>query len=145
MPYPIIAEDEDMTDKRAIAGLAALSFVLADRKEKGAEVASVVELAQILGISKQALSQWVRIPAEHVVTIERLTGLPRHIQRPDVFPHPGKEQAVFLLPEREIDDIQKRVSAKIRARRRARARERARASKLRRSPKKSPARRRRAT
>ena len=41
------------------------------------------------GISSQAVSQWDRVPAEHVLTVERITGAPRHEIRPDIYP---KEQ-----------------------------------------------------
>lgn len=43
-------------------------------------------LARQLGIERQAVSQWRRIPVHHVLTIEQLTGIPRHELRPDVYP-----------------------------------------------------------
>jgi DNA-binding transcriptional regulator YdaS (Cro superfamily) len=42
-------------------------------------------LADHLGISKQNVFGWWRIPAEKVLEIERLTGISRHELRPDVF------------------------------------------------------------
>ena len=125
MPRTADLEDHSMGTTRASAsGLVALFLVLADRKDKQLPVASTVELSQILGISKQALSQWVRIPAEHVIEIERLTGLPRHVQRPDVYPDPSLPAIVppaHLLSESDIHDLKDRVRRKLRARNRARA------------------------
>ena len=45
-------------------------------------------LARALGITQQALSQWKRrrIPAERVLDVERITGVPRHDLRPDIYP-----------------------------------------------------------
>ena len=39
-----------------------------------------------LGISKQAVQQWIQPPAERVIQIERLTGVSRHRLRPDIYP-----------------------------------------------------------
>jgi DNA-binding transcriptional regulator YdaS (Cro superfamily) len=43
-------------------------------------------LARRLGISKQAVSMWGRIPAERVIAIEAATGIPREELRPDLYP-----------------------------------------------------------
>lgn len=46
-------------------------------------------LARILGCSPQAVQRMCatgRIPAERVIPIEDATGVPRHIQRPDLYP-----------------------------------------------------------
>src|SRR6185295_4248189 len=45
----------------------------------------VSELARQLGISQPSVSNWTRIPAERVATIESLTGVPRTILRPDLY------------------------------------------------------------
>lgn len=52
-----------------------------------AAVGSATELARLLGVTKQAISQWGlrKIPAERVVEVEKLTGIPRHELRPDIF------------------------------------------------------------
>lgn len=52
------------------------------------QVGSQVALAKLLGISPQAITKWVngRIPAERVLQIERLTGVSRHLLRPDIYP-----------------------------------------------------------
>ena len=41
-------------------------------------------LSRKLGVSVAALSQWERIPAEHVLMVERLTGVSRYKLRPDI-------------------------------------------------------------
>lgn len=37
-------------------------------------------------ITRQALAQWIKVPATRVLTVEKITGIPRHRIRPDVFP-----------------------------------------------------------
>jgi DNA-binding transcriptional regulator YdaS (Cro superfamily) len=44
------------------------------------------KLADELGIRPQAIYQWKRIPVGRVLQIERLTGISRHEQRPDIYP-----------------------------------------------------------
>lgn len=41
-------------------------------------------------ISPQAISQWKRVPAERVLQVERVTGVPRHELRPDIYPDPER-------------------------------------------------------
>jgi|TARA_R110000796_G_scaffold21207_3_gene62514 DNA-binding transcriptional regulator YdaS (Cro superfamily) len=43
-------------------------------------------LAEGLGITTQAISQWRRVPAERVLSVERLTGVCRQDLRPDLYP-----------------------------------------------------------
>jgi DNA-binding transcriptional regulator YdaS (Cro superfamily) len=45
----------------------------------------VVKLSLALGLSRAAVSQWERVPAERVLDVERLTGISRYQLRPDVF------------------------------------------------------------
>jgi DNA-binding transcriptional regulator YdaS (Cro superfamily) len=42
-------------------------------------------LARRLGITASAVSQWERVPAERVVEVERATGVPRELLRPDLY------------------------------------------------------------
>jgi DNA-binding transcriptional regulator YdaS (Cro superfamily) len=42
-------------------------------------------LAHLLGISHQAIGGWDRIPAERLLDIEVLTGVPREVLRPDLY------------------------------------------------------------
>jgi DNA-binding transcriptional regulator YdaS (Cro superfamily) len=37
-------------------------------------------------ISRHAIYQWSRVPAEHVHAVESITGIPRHKLRPDLYP-----------------------------------------------------------
>lgn len=44
------------------------------------------KLASVLNLKRQAIYQWQRVPAEHVATVEQITGIPRHELRPDLYP-----------------------------------------------------------
>ena len=44
------------------------------------------KVAKALGITHGAVSQWRRVPAERVIDVERLTGVPRYRLRPDLYP-----------------------------------------------------------
>lgn len=57
-------------------------------REVAAKVGGVVALSRALGLSRAAVGLWQRVPPEHVLDVERLTGVSRHELRPDVF---GKE------------------------------------------------------
>jgi TorA maturation chaperone TorD len=46
---------------------------------------SVSELARRLGISQPSVSNWTRVPAERVTSVEHLTGINRVVLRPDLF------------------------------------------------------------
>lgn len=46
---------------------------------------SVAKLAAMLGVSRQLIYKWKRVPAERVREIERLTGVPRETLRPDLY------------------------------------------------------------
>jgi DNA-binding transcriptional regulator YdaS (Cro superfamily) len=48
---------------------------------------------KIGGITRQAVSQWRRVPAERVLDVERASGVPRHELRPDLYPAPQSEAA----------------------------------------------------
>ena len=54
-------------------------------------------LAAALGIERSAVSQWKYVPIfpkNRVLEIEKLTGISRHVLRPDVFgPEPKKARA----------------------------------------------------
>lgn len=54
----------------------------AARKAAGGNAA----MARAIGdITSQAISQWKRVPAERVIEVERVTGIPRYDLRPDIF------------------------------------------------------------
>ncbi|MGE3366567.1 MAG: molecular chaperone TorD family protein, partial [Rhizobiaceae bacterium] len=46
---------------------------------------SVSELARRIGISQPSVSNWIRVPAERVVTVESVTGVNRATLRPDLY------------------------------------------------------------
>ena len=48
---------------------------------------------KIGGLTPQAVSQWKRVPVERVLDVERITGVPRHELRPDIYPPPDREAA----------------------------------------------------
>lgn len=57
----------------------------------------VSELARQIGISQPSVSNWVRVPAERVISIEAATGVDRSILRPDLY---GAQ-----VTEGEVDEI----------------------------------------
>ena len=69
-----------MTDAETIARQA-----LQEAKAK----AKVGRIAAELGISQPAVSQWDVVPPGRVLDVERITGIPRHRLRPDLYPLPG--------------------------------------------------------
>lgn len=48
----------------------------------------ISDIARACGITPGAVSQWQRVPAERVLDVERVTGVPRHALRPDLYPAP---------------------------------------------------------
>lgn len=42
-------------------------------------------LAKALGIRYQAIQAWTKIPAERIVAVEKVTGIPREKLRPDLY------------------------------------------------------------
>lgn len=59
-------------------------------QERGLTQAS---FADLLGVHKSAVSRWIKwsmpIPAHRVLDAERVTGIPRHFLRPDLYPPPS--------------------------------------------------------
>lgn len=57
----------------------------------------VKELCLLLDIkTEMTIRQWVKrdsVPAERVISIERVTGVPRHELRPDIYPPNEYKQA----------------------------------------------------
>jgi DNA-binding transcriptional regulator YdaS (Cro superfamily) len=67
-----------------------------------------VRLANTLGISPGAISQWDRVPAERVAEVEKVTGIPRDLLRPDIF---GVESPGTARPKNTMGRKQKRGEA----------------------------------
>ncbi len=51
-------------------------------------VGGPAKLSRALGVTTQAISQWRKVPPLRAREVERLTGIPRHELRPDVFDAP---------------------------------------------------------
>jgi DNA-binding transcriptional regulator YdaS (Cro superfamily) len=43
------------------------------------------KLAQLLGITHQAVNKWQIVPVHHLIRVERLTGVHRALLRPDLY------------------------------------------------------------
>ena len=54
----------------------------------------VTELARRIGISQPSVSNWTRVPAERVLTVEAVTGVARAILRPDLYGGEGEAAAI---------------------------------------------------
>ena len=48
-------------------------------------VGGVTELARKIGISQPSVSNWIRVPAERVVSVEAISGVDRAVLRPDLY------------------------------------------------------------
>lgn len=57
----------------------------------------VRSLSRLLGISQPAISNWKRVPADRILQVETVTGLPRSVIRPDLY---------GTMDETEIDPIE---------------------------------------
>jgi DNA-binding transcriptional regulator YdaS (Cro superfamily) len=53
-----------------------------------AKAGSAQILARLVGVSPAAISLWKKVPVNRVPDVERLTGVPRHILRPDFWSPP---------------------------------------------------------
>ena len=64
--------------------------IMTDRKEalKRAitKAGGLAGIADPLGISMQAVSQWDEVPPLRVIAVERITGVSRYELRPDLYP-----------------------------------------------------------
>jgi len=60
-------------------------------------------VARMVGVSRSAVSQWSRIPIEHVLAIEAATGIPREELRPDVYTKGRRRRRTY--PLRRAGDV----------------------------------------
>ena len=51
--------------------------------EKGG---GITAFAEALGVKHPSIHNWRRIPSERVLQVEKITGIPRHLLRPDLYP-----------------------------------------------------------
>jgi DNA-binding transcriptional regulator YdaS (Cro superfamily) len=47
------------------------------------------KVAHGLGVTRAAVVKWRQVPAERLLEIERITGIPRELLRPDLFRTPA--------------------------------------------------------
>lgn len=48
----------------------------------------LARLARELGITRGAVAQWEKVPAERIADVSRVTGIRYEVLRPDLFPAP---------------------------------------------------------
>lgn len=48
----------------------------------------LAQIARGLGCTRSAVAMWKRVPAERLPDVERITGIPRYLLRPDICPPP---------------------------------------------------------
>ncbi|TYP74172.1 MULTISPECIES: transcriptional regulator [Nitrosomonas] len=68
-------------------------------------VGGVVALSKKLGLSRAAVSQWEVIPADRILDVEKITGIPREELRPDLYvrkPATSEQIIAGELTERRI-------------------------------------------
>ncbi len=78
------------------------SLQLGGMRDHGLQLAidaagGVASLARKLGIAQPSVSNWTKVPAERVLSVESSTGVARHVLRPDLYP--GEGQALDDIDE----------------------------------------------
>ena len=82
-------EPELMTDPQPEA--------LAELRALCARHGNQVRLAEAIGVTRQAVSRWLKVGevgAEHVLAVERATGIHRHLLNPRIYPDPPLAAAI---------------------------------------------------
>jgi DNA-binding transcriptional regulator YdaS (Cro superfamily) len=77
----VINEEAYACDRKMLTELSLPYAVKTAIRETG----GTRSLARLLNISSSAVCQWKRIPAERMLEIERATGVPRELLRPDLY------------------------------------------------------------
>lgn len=84
----------DKASEREDRGMLAVVAELTARKLRGETPGTRTELAELLDVSKQAISGWKKIPPRHVSRVANVLKIPVHVLRPDVFPAPLHAEAI---------------------------------------------------
>jgi pyruvate kinase len=53
---------------------------------------AVTKIAEAVGITRAAVSQWRRVPERHLRAVARVTGLPMKLLRPDLYEAPPRRR-----------------------------------------------------
>ena len=61
-------------------------------------------LSRLLGISQPAISNWKRVPADRILQVESVTGVPRFVIRPDLYGAPRMEEALDPIEQARADE-----------------------------------------
>ena len=56
-------------------------------------------LARALGIKHTSFYRWKAVPADRVLQIEEITGIPRYEIRPDIYPSPDRQEQINIESE----------------------------------------------
>lgn len=54
-------------------------------RDAAATVGGMSKLSRLLGLSPAAVGLWEQVPPKRVLEVERLTGVSRHVLRPDIY------------------------------------------------------------
>ena len=54
---------------------------------------AITEIAEALGVSRAAVSQWRQVPLRHLEAVAKLTGISKRKLRPDLYPPRCTRQA----------------------------------------------------
>jgi DNA-binding transcriptional regulator YdaS (Cro superfamily) len=68
-------------------------------------VGGIRALARQLGARREAIEQWRRIPVERLQAVAKITGLPQHVLRPDLFD--VSEPQSYYATKEEADEVWK--------------------------------------
>jgi DNA-binding transcriptional regulator YdaS (Cro superfamily) len=58
---------------------------------------SMARLAREIGVTRGAVAQWKRVPAERLGDVTRATGIPMELLRPDLFAASNRPQPVKAI------------------------------------------------
>lgn len=65
------------------------------------ENALVLALGRPMGISHNVVLKWPRVPPLRVLEVEALTGIPRSVLRPDIYPPEREARVISEIRDRE--------------------------------------------